>query len=74
MSSKASIGKIFWPSGLRRQFKALVFTGAGSNPAEITKTIVVQLLFAQELLFFATLFAKRGAVHPAEWVQRKAAL
>ena len=26
--------KVSWPSGLRRQFKALVLRGAGSNPAE----------------------------------------
>ena len=25
---------VSWPSGLRRQFKALVLRGAGSNPAE----------------------------------------
>ena len=25
-----------WPSGLRRQFKALVFTGGGSNPPVVT--------------------------------------
>ena len=28
-----------WPSGLRRQIKALVRKGAGSNPAGITRAI-----------------------------------
>ena len=25
-----------WPSGLRRNVKAVVFTGVGSNPTEVT--------------------------------------
>ena len=28
--------KISWPSGLRRYVKAVVFTGVGSNPTEVT--------------------------------------
>ena len=52
-----------WPSGLRRQFKALVFTGAGSNPADIKKTrtmsnftvaVVVSFLCSSFSPFFLT--------------------
>ena len=35
---------VSWPSGLRRQFKALVRKGAGSNPAEA--------FFAIDLIIF----------------------
>ena len=31
-----------WPSGLRRQFKALVFTGVGSNPTVVSIHLSLQ--------------------------------
>ena len=48
--------RIAWPSGLRRQLKALVRKGVGSNPTAVIVLFFVNVLFFQCRFSFTALY------------------